>query len=225
MPDVPDIAIEPPVEETVRLGWFLAHGVDPTACSPLFEEELEALAGALRQRYPDPASAVERNRPARVLYRGVGIDPTKHRPSSEALLRRVLSGKPLYRVNTVVDAANLWSLGAALPVGLYDVERLKGALRAGLGAEGEGYQGISKGRINVEGRLMLRDSEGPFGNPSADSWRTRVQDDTSCVLFVIFAPAMVGPGEMERLATEAAVLMSRHVGGAAGPVRVAPVKG
>lgn len=217
-----DIAIDRRVAEKVRLGWFGVAGVDPAAPSTAFEAELEALAAELRGRYPEPASAGERNRPARVLYRAVGIDPTRHRPSSEALLRRVITGKPLYRVNTVVDAANLWSLGAALPVGLYDAERLVGAVRAGIGGEGEGYDGIGKGRINVGGRLMLRDDEGPFGNPSADSWRTRVRGETRKVLFVIFAPAEVGPGEMERLAAGASQLMARHSGGSAGTIRVAP---
>jgi DNA/RNA-binding domain of Phe-tRNA-synthetase-like protein len=207
------LRVAPELDGVIRLGWFRMDDVDPTVASPAFERDLEALCSRLRGAYRNPASAGQRNAPVRTLYRAVGIDPTKHRPSSEALLRRVLTGKTLYRVNSVVDAANLWSLGAALPVGLYDADHLAGEIRARLGGAGEGYVGIGKGRINLEHRLMLCDEAGPFGNPSSDSWRARVRDETRRIFFVIFAPAAVGPGEMERLTGEAAELMVKHSGG------------
>ncbi len=219
-----NITIDWTLDGIIRLGWFTMDDVDPAAPSPAFEHDLESLSNRLRGEYPDPASAGPRNGPARTLYRAVGIDPTKHRPSSEALLRRVLSGKPLYRVNTVVDAANFWSLGAALPVGLYDADHLDGSILASLGGEGEGYEGIGKGWINLERRLMLRDEAGPFGNPSSDSWRARVRDETRRILFVIFAPASVGTEEMQRLTGEAEPGMVRHTGGTVVDQGVAQVR-
>ena len=125
---------------------------------------------------------------ARALYRRFGVDPTRHRPSSEALLRRVLQGKGLPRVNSLVDVANLVSLRLQVPVGLYDLGRVEGPLTLRLGLPGESYAGIRKEVVNVEGRLCVSDSLGPCGNPSADSARTMITTDTSQAAWIFFLP-------------------------------------
>src|SRR5439155_20803927 len=99
----------------------------------------------------------------RALFHALDIDPTKSRPSSEALLRRVLQGKSLPKVNPAVDLCNLCSLEHQLPLGLYDRELVKGTLQVRVGREGEGYAGIRKQRVNLRGRLLLADDAGPFG--------------------------------------------------------------
>ena len=124
----------------------------------------------LRAAGPALDEALQRTR---ALYRGIGLDPTKTRPSSEALLRRVRRGDPLPRVNTIVDLCNWCSVETQIAFGVYDRDRLAGdALALRLGADGEGYDGIRKDRVNVAGRLTLADGEGPFGNPTSDSLRT-----------------------------------------------------
>ena len=82
---------------------------------------------------------------ARTLYKALGIDPTKTRPSNEALLRRALKGETLYRINTLVDALNLVSLREQLPFGLYDLARVAPPVVLRKGAAGEAYEGIRKG--------------------------------------------------------------------------------
>ncbi len=132
-------------------------------------------------------AAVQRTR---ALYRAIGLDPTKTRPSSEALLRRVRRGDTLPRVNTIVDLCNWCSVETQIAFGVYDRDRIAGeALALRIGAEGEGYDGIRKDRVNVAGRLTLVDAEGPFGNPTSDSLRTSVSTATTRVLFVLFTPA------------------------------------
>ena len=111
----------------------------------------------------------------RTMYRRVGLDPTKTRPSSEALLRRLRRGEALPRVNTAVDICNWCSVEAQVPFGLYDRDRIDGdAVALRLGVDGEGYAGIRKEHVNVGGRLTLADRRGPFGNPTSDSARTMV---------------------------------------------------
>jgi DNA/RNA-binding domain of Phe-tRNA-synthetase-like protein len=135
----------------------------------------------------------------RTMYKRLGIDPTKVRPSSEALLRRVRKGEPLPRINSIVDICNWCSLDTQMPFGLYDVDHLDGtdvALR--VGAEGEGYEGIRKDRVNVEGRITLADASGPFGNPTSDSARTMVTVDATRVMFVIFCPREHAAQALER---------------------------
>jgi DNA/RNA-binding domain of Phe-tRNA-synthetase-like protein len=126
---------------------------------------------------------------ARALYRRFGTDPTRVRPSSEALLRRLKKGEPLPRVNSLVDVANALSVQLQVPVGLYDMEKVKGGeLTLRLGAEGESYAGIGKERVNVAGRLCVADAEGPCGNPSADSARTMITTSTERAAWIYFLP-------------------------------------
>jgi DNA/RNA-binding domain of Phe-tRNA-synthetase-like protein len=126
---------------------------------------------------------------ARALYRRFGTDPTRVRPSSEALLRRLKKGEPLPRVNSLVDVANAMSVQLQVPVGLYDLDKVRGdELVFRLGGEGEGYVGIGKERVNVAGRLCVADSEGPCGNPSADSARTMITTDTERAAWIYFLP-------------------------------------
>ena len=126
---------------------------------------------------------------ARRLYHAVGIQPTRHRPSSEALLRRVLKGQDLYAINNIVDACNLASLSFLLPIGLYDLSNVVGSVVLRLGHEGEEYPGIRKGPVHLNGRLGLFDDEGPFGSPTSDSARTSVGDQTQNLLAVVMATA------------------------------------
>jgi len=137
---------------------------------------------AVRQRPPADVAAV------RTMYKRVGLDPTKTRPSSEALLRRVRKGDPLPRINSLVDVCNWCSLEFQLPYGLYDAAHLEGDIELRLGRDGESYPGIRKDDVHVAGRLTLADQRGPFGNPTSDSARTMVTTATTQAMVVVFAP-------------------------------------
>jgi len=126
---------------------------------------------------------------ARALYRRFGIDPTRVRPSSEALLRRLKKGEPLPRVNSLVDVANAMSVQLQVPVGLYDLDKVRGdELVVRLGVEGESYTGIGKERVNVAGRICVADGDGPCGNPSSDSARTMITTATERAAWMYFLP-------------------------------------
>jgi DNA/RNA-binding domain of Phe-tRNA-synthetase-like protein len=133
----------------------------------------------------------------RTMYKRVGLDPTKTRPSSEALLRRVRKGDTLPRINSMVDVCNWCSLEFQLPYGLYDASRIDGDVELRLGTDGESYAGIRKDEVHVGGRITLADRLGPFGNPTSDSARTMVTTGTTRALLVVFAPRDV---EERRLA-------------------------
>ncbi len=141
---------------------------------------------------------------ARALYRQFGTDPTKVRPSSEALLRRLKKGDPFPRVNSLVDVANAMSVQLQVPVGLYDLEKIRGdELVLRLGTEGEKYTGIGKERVNLAGRICIADAEGPCGNPSADSARTMITTATERAAWIYFLP--VTDEEVDRTAELIAV--------------------
>jgi DNA/RNA-binding domain of Phe-tRNA-synthetase-like protein len=148
-----------------------------------FELEVKRAAQAVKTGVVGP---VDR---ARELYRRFGVDPTKMRPSSEALLRRLKKGEPLPRINSLVDVANAMSVQLQVPVGLYDLGKVKGdELVIRLGSEGESYEGIGKERVNVAHRICVADAGGPIGNPSSDSARTMITTDTEQAAWIYFLP-------------------------------------
>ena len=141
---------------------------------------------------------------ARALYRRFGTDPTRMRPSSEALLRRLKKGDPLPRVNSLVDVANALSVQLQVPVGLYDLDKAQGdELTIRLGADGESYAGIGKEQVNVGGRLCVADAAGPCGNPSSDSARTMITTATERAAWIYFLP--VTDDDIDRTAELVAV--------------------
>ncbi len=183
------IKIHPELSDKIVLGYLLFDRLENQADNPRLWEEIEQVSESYRNRFHSPSEALELLKPARRLYHTFGMEPTRYRPSSEALLRRVLKNKPLYRVNSIVDTANYCSLAFLLPIGLYDVDKLQGDIEARIGKEGEQYDGIRKDVIHVSGKLILADRQGAFGNPTSDSLRTCIELTTRRVLMVLFAPA------------------------------------
>src|SRR2546429_5654592 len=164
------------------------HELEVTGPRTDLNEEVVAAEAAAR------AGHVGDTAPARALYRRFGVDPTRHRPSSEALLRRVLRGDPLPRLSSLVDVANVVSLRLQVPVGLYDLGLVEGRLTVRLGREGETYPGIRRDSVNVAGRICVADDQGPGGNPAADPGRTVVTVGTERAAWIFFLP--VGDREL-----------------------------
>jgi len=128
-------------------------------------------------------------RAVRTMFRAWGIDPSKYRPSSEALLRRVVQGKGLYRVSNVVDIGNLGSIETAWPYGCYDRDKIEPPVALRHGAPGESYEGIGKRTWHLEGRPVLADAHGPFGSPISDSTRSMITESARNILIVLYAPS------------------------------------
>ena len=122
---------------------------------------------------------------ARKAYRACGKDPARYRLSAEALLRRVVSGKGLYRINNVVDLLNLVSISTGFSIGGYDADRIVGNICMGIGQAGEPYQGLGRGALNIERMPVFRDESGAFGTSTSDSVRTGVNEETREFLMVI----------------------------------------
>jgi DNA/RNA-binding domain of Phe-tRNA-synthetase-like protein len=187
------LVVSADLQPIVRPGVLTFDGLTVVAHDPRMDAPLAAAEAAVRARPPDESAAV------RGMYRRTGLDPTKRRPSSEALLRRVRKGEALPRINSLVDVCNWCSLEFQLPYGLYDLDRVEGDVILRLGAEGEGYEGIRKDDVHVGGRIALADARGPFGNPSSDSTRTMVTDAATRALMIVFAPAEVPSTRVEQV--------------------------
>ena len=175
--------VHPALADIVRPGVLWLDGARVVEHDSRMDAPLAAAEAAGRAHPPDEVASV------RTMYKRVGLDPTKTRPSSEALLRRVRRGDPLPRINSMVDVCNWCSFEFQLPYGLYDADRIDGEVELRIGGEGESYPGIRKDDVRVGGRIALADGRGPFGNPTSDSARTMVTTATVRALLVVFAPA------------------------------------
>jgi DNA/RNA-binding domain of Phe-tRNA-synthetase-like protein len=195
-----NLTLDPSLATVVRASWFAADPVRVVERDAAMDDDLRRAAAAMRTA----TESAEITAAVRTMYKRVGIDPTKTRPSSEALLRRVRRGDELPRVSSLVDVINWCSLETQLPYGVYDLDRIQGDVVLRIGRPGEEYAGIRKDAVHVAGRLTLADDVGPFGNPTSDSARTMVTTATVRALVVIFCPAAVSAATCE-----AAVALTR----------------
>ena len=198
----------PTIRVADELGRYTALGV-------LWYDSLRVAVDAVGTPPVPPGTPAIRHRTAmtRSLYRRFGIDPTKTRPSSEALLRRVRRGQRWPAINSLVDVCNACSLAAQLPFGLYDAERIVGEIVFRRGGPGEEYEGIRKSMVHLGGRPALFDDVGPFGNPTSDSARTMVTTETVRALVVVFAPLELGREAITGVLTQTATSVRQTTGG------------
>ena len=122
----------------------------------------------------------------RRVYKACGKDPSRYRPAAEALMRRIIQGKPLYRIDTLVDLVNLASIAYGYSIGGFDAGRFEGdTLTLGIGREGEPYEGIGRGMLNIAGLPVYRDAAGGVGTPTSDNERTKMTMETRHVLVLL----------------------------------------
>lgn len=122
----------------------------------------------------------------RRVYKACGKDPSRYRPASEALIRRMLQGKELYQIDTLVDLINLASIRYGYSIGGFDASKFVGdTLTLGIGREGEPYEGIGRGMINIHGLPVYRDQQGGVGTPTSDNERTKIELKTTHLVVLI----------------------------------------
>lgn len=163
-----------------------AQVVNTTFCQPLWDEIHE-----LGERYratltTESLKEMTSIAATRRVYKACGKDPSRYRPASEALIRRMLQGKELYQIDTLVDLINLASIAFGYSIGGFDASKFVGdTLTLGVGREGEPYEGIGRGSINIAGLPVYRDAEGGVGTPTSDHERTKIQLSTTHLVVLI----------------------------------------
>lgn len=153
-----------------------------------FDRLLQCAEGYAERYGWTPPSEIPGVQAARRLFHAVGIDPTKRRPSSEALLHRALKRKGFESVNVLVDVGNWCSLEFLLPTCIYDTAQIQGQVWVRRGLPGEQYEALNGRLMEFEGKPILADEIGPFGSPLTDSRRTAVDLQTRAALLGIWAP-------------------------------------
>ena len=122
----------------------------------------------------------------RAIYKKCGKDPSRYRPASEQLIRRMLQGKELYQIDTLVDLINLASIAYGYSIGGFDADKFVGeTLTLGIGREDEPYEGIGRGMLNIAGLPVYRDALGGVGTPTSDNERTKIIMQTTHLVVLI----------------------------------------
>lgn len=163
-----------------------AEFVNTPYCAELWKE-IELSISQCRERYTtESVKQIPSIESTRRVYRKLGKDPSRYRPSGEALIRRVLQGKDLYQINTAVDLINLASIEYGYSIGGFDYSKIEGdTLRLGVGQKDEPYEGIGRGLLNIEGLPVYRDKMGGIGTPTSDHERTSLSLDTTHLLAIV----------------------------------------
>jgi DNA/RNA-binding domain of Phe-tRNA-synthetase-like protein len=122
----------------------------------------------------------------RRVYKACGKDPSRYRPASEQLIRRMLQGKELYQIDTLVDLVNVASIAYGYSIGGFDADKFVGdTLTLGIGREGEPYEGIGRGPLNIAGLPVYRDAIGGVGTPTSDNERTKMTLSTTHLVVLV----------------------------------------
>ena len=211
---LPDISIHPALKALapdLMLGCISARVSVEKHNEELWREIDQHLTHLSSTIKPDQINSIPQIAAMRSAYKALGKDPSRYRGSAEALLRRVLAGKGLYQINSVVDINNLVSLESLNPAGAYDLEKITPPIELRIGAAGENYKGIGKDLINIESLPVFADAAGPFGSPTSDSERAMVTLQTRKVLMVVFS--FTGPQGLEHWVSRASELLRRYCGG------------
>jgi DNA/RNA-binding domain of Phe-tRNA-synthetase-like protein len=183
----------------VKLGLLEADSACVETAPAELLEELAVVSGGLAARLTvEGVAAMEAVVAVRSMFRAWGLDPSKYRPSSEALLRRIAQGKGITPISNVVDIVNLAQIETGWPMGVYDRARICPPVTLRLGQAGEKYEGIGRRVWHLAGRPVLADEAGPFGSPISDSTRTMVGSQGRALAAVIFAPARAADAAVDK---------------------------
>jgi DNA/RNA-binding domain of Phe-tRNA-synthetase-like protein len=193
----------------LKVGYILFENVKMEKSNEQVDTLVNAATAQVKQRFQKPELMLQDAvlSGMRQHYYDIGMDPTKERPSGEALIRRIVKGKGIYRINTVVDINNVVSMTSGYPCGVYDSDHLKGAITFLVGRAGQNYEGLGGREVTSENRLLTSDEESIFGGPTADSKRTSVNESTKNVLMLIYCPKNSEKVFLEKVMEKAKAMM------------------
>jgi DNA/RNA-binding domain of Phe-tRNA-synthetase-like protein len=184
-------------------------------------EELAVLrrdvASKARERFtPESLPSSPAVKAMRLLFRAAGCDPTRYRPSSEALLRRIVRGEEIPAIHPLVDLSNTISAELAVPCCVMSEGAFDPPLVFRVGKPGEGYVSL-RGPFNLERKPVLCDARGPLDCPITSNERVKVTDTTRRAWLVAYLPTeTTSPdsayGVLERQARAAPVVRIHSVG-------------
>ncbi|MBD7965399.1 hypothetical protein H9648_15165 [Fictibacillus sp. Sa2CUA10] len=211
------ITINPKLNELVpnfKIGTITYHDIAISESPQMIKGRFQLFTESLRLEeknaadYPGVAEY-------RKVFKSLGINPSRYRPASEALLRRVLSGKDLPPINSGVDVNNFFSIRFAIPIGLYNLDKIEGDVEILIGSAEDTYEGLNGREMNMEGKLLSKDEVGAFGSPIVDSKRTMVDESIKNALHIVYLQPSMDKSEAHELLESMAKMFTQVNGGSA----------
>jgi len=214
-PDAP-LAAEFPGLEALA---FEVRGIRVEAASDALAAHIGEQCLRYRQTYAlETLKDEPRLRAYRDFFWRVGIDPTKTRPAAEALLRRVLQGRPLPRINTFVDAYNLASMETRIALAAFDLAKLRGPVRMRRARFGETFHGIGMDApaAMTGAEVVCEDDERLVAiYPHRDAEASKVTLGTKDVLCLVCGVPGIPEAALREASDVTAGIVTRFCGGAA----------
>ncbi|OOM75429.1 B3/4 domain protein [Clostridium puniceum] len=195
----------------MTLGCIQAHVTVENSSDSLLKEINNYCDLLKKEIHIEALSTLPRIKAGREVYKKLGKAPSKYRLSSEALIRRILQGKDIYKINNIVDINNLISLQSKFPVGSYDIKNLHSPILLMIGKEGEQYKGIGKELINIDNLPVLTDSISSFGSPTSDSERAMITYNVNEILICVYS--FSGKTDIETFLKYGIKLLEKHAAG------------
>ncbi|MPM79992.1 hypothetical protein SDC9_127035 [bioreactor metagenome] len=196
-----------------RLGYVIVNAVNVRGTPPALAREFSQLQAEAAKMYNiDILQTVPRIIAVRSMYKKLDFDPSRYRPASEALVRRVLNNKGLYFVNSAVDVNNYCSIKYLMPFGLYDADQIQGDITYRMAEKGF-YVNISGKEVSTNGKPFLADQDGVFGNPTSDARRTAVTLSTKNIMSVVYADEEIADSTLSEVLDFAGAMLVRYNGG------------
>lgn len=196
------------------VGAAIIAKVSNVPASEDLKREMETCEDRLQRAYTTETLKKHKNIEAtRRAYRAAGKDPSRYRPACEQLIRRTLQGKRVHSVSAIVDVMNLVSMETGYSTAAIDANKLEGdTVSLGLGKAGEEYEGIGRGRLNIENLPVYRDGKGAFATPTSDSTRTMADMET-CQLLVIINAFDGDMGQLDKAVELTKTLLLKYASG------------
>lgn len=179
----PQIVAVAPQLRVVTFEADVVNGDTPDELWGLIEAEGVRIRSTLQMADINKRPGIAATRSA---YKALGKEPNRYRPSAEAMCRRIVKENGLYRLTTLVDLINLVSIRSGYSIGGFDADRVSGdMLTLGVGREGEEFEAIGRGQLNIACLPVYRDDIGGIGTPTSDHMRTRLTHDTRRLLMTV----------------------------------------
>lgn len=196
-----------------RLGYIIINNANVRGTPPGLSQEFLKLQSEVAKIYNlNILPTIPRIVAVRNMYKKLDFEPSRYRPASEALVRRVLKNRGLYYVNSAVDVNNYCSIKFLLPFGLYDLDQIQGNVEYKIASEGN-YVNIAGNNVSTDGKPFLTDSIGVFGNPTSDARRTAVTLNTRNFFSVVYADEEVSDDELAETLDFTAEMIVRYNNG------------
>lgn len=151
----------------------------------------------------------------RQTFKAIGTNPSRYRPSVEALYRRIQKQNYIQPVHSAIDINNFFSLQYEVPIGIYDLDQIAGDVTLKIGDETDQYDGLNGRSNSMKGMITSADKNGPFGSPFVDSERTKVTETTTSALQIIYLKQQTSLEEADKL-TQSLMKMFLQVHGGEG---------